>query len=193
MVVSLVDEKLKADSPWPADLSKLKRSKNKMDSDDVSPMESTRREKDKKEPVRPAKKTEELAVTQVVKKKPERAETMIEEEVQSRDKLSRREHPFKMKAFSTDDIYYPEDFLVKGLFSSTSKVQTKRYIDLRMELAFPLSQRVILRNENVISITQLEGRLYKYLDENNTLKTLQFLGALGEELIFMDLHTNRIS
>jgi hypothetical protein len=161
------------------------------ESEDRSIGLSARREKDKKEGSKTLKKIEDAQVSQSTKKKIERIETMLEEDVQGREKLAKREHPFKLKNFTNEDIYYPEDFLVKGLFPSTSKASTKRYIDLRMELAFPLSQSVILRNENVVSITQLEGRLYKYLDDNNTLKTLQFLGAVGEELIFVDLQTNR--
>jgi hypothetical protein len=191
MVVSLVDEKLKASPPWPGDLSKLKKSKNRIESEDASVVQSGRREKDKKETQKALKKTEEPVVNHGSKKKAEKAEPMIEEDVSSREKLTRRENPFKIKNFNNDDIYYPEDFLVKGLFPSTSKASTKRYIDLRMELAFPLSQNIILRNENVVSITQLEGRLYKYLDENNIVKTLQFLGSVGEELIFVDLQNNR--
>lgn len=193
MVVSLVDEKLKANSPWLGDLSKLKKSKNRGESDDRSAGQSGRREKEKKEGSKTQKKTEEQSAIQGFKKKVERFESMIEEDIASRDKLTKRDHPFKIKNFNNDDIYYPEDFLVKGLFASSSKATSKRYIDLRMELAFPLSQSIILRNENVVGITQLEGRLYKYLDDNNTLKTLQFLGSVGEELIFVDLHTNRIS
>lgn len=95
MVVSLVDEKLKANSPWLGDLSRLKKSKNRAESEEVSAVPSGRREKEKKEGSKTQKKIEEQPVVQGPKRKTERIESMVEEEIASRDKLAKRDHPFK--------------------------------------------------------------------------------------------------
>ena len=64
-----------------------------------------------------------------------------------------------------DDIYYPEDFLMKGLFAPNPKSCERRYIDKRADLAYPLSEKIVLRNENVMDLADLDGRIYKYIDE----------------------------
>lgn len=188
---SLIDEKLKAHSRWPADLMKKKRQASPVEVPTESKLQPMKIEKPKKEDIIIVKKVEDATISLANRKKIERWETMHEEEQLAKDKLVRRDSPFKMKSYTIEDIYYPEDFLVRGLFSGSSKMKSRRYIDIRSELAFPLSQNNILRNENVIDISQLEGRLYKYLDENDIVKTLQFMGSTGEELVFVDLHTNR--
>lgn len=187
----LVEEKLKRFAKWPANLKNRAKSATQVEPSVAPISNAIAKEKDKSTFQSNAKRLSEPVSSQVLKKKQERWESMQEEELMTKEKLTRRENPFKIKNWSSEEIYYPEDFLVRGLFSTTSKNASKRYIDLKMELAFPLSQNIILRNENVVSLSQLEGRLYKYLDENNSIKTLQFIGSLGEELIFIDLLTNR--
>lgn len=189
--LSLIEEKLQSRCKWPADLKKKKKKEIVAEVSIESKLQTVKVEKPKKDEPISVKKSEDAVLSLANRKKIERWEMMHEEEQMAKEKLIRRDNPFKLKNYTIEDIYYPEDFLVRGLFSLGPKMKSRRYIDLRTELAFPLSQNNILRNENVIDISLLEGRLYKYLDETDTVKTLQFMGSASEELVFVDLHTNR--
>ena len=180
LIANLVDQKLNEKPKWTTDIRK----KSKLRTPVVLP------EKIDREKINTVSRAE-IPLFFAAKK---RIEQMMEEDL-VKVKLVRRDHPSKTKGLVFEEVYYPEDFLVRGLFSATSngKVMNRKYVDLRQELAYPLSQNIVLRNENTISLANLEGRLFKYLDENNTVRSLQFLGYNSDELMFVDLKSNGIT
>lgn len=175
MIASIVDGKLLEKPRWVANLNTVGKHKSALAQSD-----------------RPSK--ENVKIIQKVDKQPQlppknKFEPVFDEEP-VKEKLVRREHPNKTKGFSIEEVYYPEDFLIRGLFTAHSRSPNRRYVDLHEELAHPLSQNIVLRNENTIPLASLDGRLYKYLDENCTVRTLQFQGCNSEDLVFVDLKSN---
>lgn len=175
MIASIVDGKLLEKPKWVANLNTVGKNKSG----------STHSDKPSKENIK---------IVQKVDKQPQlppknKFEPVFDEDP-VKEKLARRDHPTKTKGFSIEEVYYPEDFLIRGLFTAHSRSPSRRYVDLHEELAHPLSQNIVLRNENTIPLASLDGRLYKYLDENCTVRTLQFLGCNSEDLVFVDLKSN---
>jgi len=183
MVNMVVDERLQQRAKWKGDLKK----KNLyFHGDELREVPSMKPDtKLLPAQIKPIKKPEELPAATIKKK----FELMMEEDL-SKDRVMKRDNPLKAKSPSCDDIYYPEDFLIKGLFPPGSKWANKRYVDLRAELAHPLSQNVVLRNENTVSLNNLEGRMFKYLEESAEVRTLQFLGCSSEDVAFVDICSN---
>ena len=59
-------------------------------------------------------------------------------------------------------------------------------MDKRADLAYPLSEKTVLRDENVMDLADLDGRIYKYIDET-TVRTLQFASGSDDDRLFIDL------
>lgn len=183
--MSLVDDKLKEPKTWSGDLRK----KKAVAEPDLE--ESARNRNDLREALRNRRKLEESSgQTQVTKKKPD---SIWMEEESPLDRIVKREDPLKTKNPNCDEVYYPEDFLVKGVLNTSNSSKSnanKRYVDVRDELAHPLSQKVVLRNENTIKFQHLDGRLFKYFTENNLeTRSLQYVANRSEEGLFVDLKT----
>jgi hypothetical protein len=176
----LMEEKFRKKAKWSGNLEKKQ---SKMALQEAMAEASRVEQKETQRNARKAEKSEEL----LIKKK---MEWMIQED-SYRESSFKRENPLKAKNYSTEEIYYPEDFLIRGLFNFNNR-PTKKFVEIKEELAHPLSQKIIIRNENIIPFSKLDGRLFKYIDEECNLKTLQFVGVKSDEFKFVNIKNNGI-
>ena len=105
--------------------------------------------------------------TREIKNPVEEVELTLDGKVSQKTKFGRVvgvefETPLETLA-SQIDCFYPEEFFVIGMMHSRST----KFIDVKNELAHPLSARIILRNENILKMEDLKGRFFKFLDEEN--------------------------
>lgn len=76
-------------------------------------------------------------------------------------------------------IQYPEDLLTRTLSSENSL-----YINLKNELAYPLSAKIILRNEVIIELKDLLGRMLKVHNiEDNSIRNVYIKEVKDDESI----------
>jgi hypothetical protein len=81
------------------------------------------------------------------------------------------------------DIFYPEEFFAYGL----SHTNTTKFIQMKDELAHPLSAKIIKRNENIVNYDNLTGRFFKFFNtETRKVQNLYFHSSksVNKKIVF---------